>query len=245
MESTLYQKIETAIIRWNIDGTKTAGALTREILEIMEPEKDIFEQCAEERQKKPWIIRKLRFIPLWWNHEGKYYHKMFRTGVRNLIYWFPIIWKDRNWDSHYIFEIMKHKLSAQADYIGGRDLHTRAQQDARRMRLCVKLMGLVQDEFYSHEYSDYHKTKHWLEDLPDKPGFSSWESRLLEENFDDYFKKYPLIYKRVLNGEGIFNREGREDDKQIIAMNISHINHDRARKLLFKLMEENIERWWD
>jgi hypothetical protein len=211
----------------------------------MEPEKDIFDEWAEKDEKKPWIVRKLRFIPLWWDMDGKYYHKYIKMGVKNLIYWFPIIWKDRNWDSHYIFDIMKHKLSGQADYIGRRDLHTRAQEDAKKMRLCVKLMGLVQEEFYSSEYSDYHKTKHWFEPVPDKPTLSSWESRLLEENFDDYFKKYPLIYKRVMNGDGIFGREGREDDKQIIAMNIGHINHDRARKLLFKIMEENIEGWWD
>jgi hypothetical protein len=210
----------------------------------MEPEKDLFDQWRDDLMKKPWIIRKLRFIKSWWNHDGKYYHKYIKQGVKNLIYWFPIIWKDRNWDSHYIFEIMKHKLSAQADYIGGRDLHTRAQLDAKRMRLCVKLMSLVQDEFYSSEYSDYHKTKHWFEPIPETT-LSSWESRTLEENFDDYFKKYPLIYKRVLNGEGIFGREGRENDKQVIAMNIGYINHDRARKLLFKIMEENIEGWWD
>jgi hypothetical protein len=211
----------------------------------MEPEKDIFDQWSEEREKESWIVKKLRYIPAWWNHDGKYYHKYIKFGVKNLIYWLPIIWKDRNWDSHYIFEIMKHKISAQANYIGRRDLHTRAQQDAKRMRLCVKLMGLVQDEFYSTEYTDYHNTKHWFEDLPEKPGYSSWESRLLEENFDDYFKKYPLIYKRVLNGEGVFGREGREEDKQIIAMNIGHINHDRARKLLFKIMESEIEKWWN
>jgi hypothetical protein len=210
----------------------------------MEPEKDLFDQWRDDLMKKPWIIRKLRFIKSWWNHDGKYYHKYIKQGVKNLIYWFPIIWKDRNWDSHYIFEIMKHKLSAQADYIGGRDLHTRAQLDAKRMRLCVKLMSLVQDEFYSSEYSDYHKTKHWFEPIPETT-LSSWESRTLEENFDDYFKKYPLIYKRVLNGEGIFGREGRENDKQIIAMNIGYINHDRARKLLFKIMEENVEKWWN
>lgn len=211
----------------------------------MEPEKDIFEQWQEKWEKESWIVRKLRFISNWWNHEGRYLPRKVKIGVKNLIYWFPIIWKDRNWDDSFIFDIMKHKLSAQAEYIGGRDRHTRAQLDTKRMRLCVKLMGLVQDEFYSSEYSDYHKTKHWFADIPEKPGYSSWESRLLEENFDDYFKKYPLIYKRVLNGEGIFDREGREDDKQIIAMNIGHINHDRARKLLFKIMEENIERWWD
>jgi hypothetical protein len=211
----------------------------------MESEKDIFEQWDEENIKRPWIIRKLEFIPLWWNHEGRYYHKMFITSVQNLWYWFPIIWKDRNWDSNYIFEIMIHKLKAQSKYIGSRGFHMRAERDAEIMMTCVRLMKLVQEETYSSEYSNYHRTKHWFEDIEDKPGISSWESRLLEENFEDYFKKYPLIYKRVLNGEGVFGGKDRKEDKQVIAMNISHINHDRARKLLFKLMEENIERWWD
>lgn len=211
----------------------------------MEPEKDIFEQWDEENIKRPWIIRKLEFIPLWWNHEGRYYHKMFITSVQNLWYWFPIIWKDRNWDSNYIFEIMIHKLKAQSKYIGSRGFHMRAERDAEIMMTCVRLMKLVQEETYSSEYSNYHRTKHWFEDIEDKSGISSWESRLLEENFEDYFKKYPLIYKRVLNGEGVFGGKDRKEDKQVIAMNISHINHNRARKLLFKLMEENIERWWD
>jgi len=211
----------------------------------MEPEKDMFDEWADERSKKPWIIRKLEFIPLWWNNEGRYLHRHVRTGIKNIWYWLPIIWKDRNWDSNYIFEIMMHKLKAQSKYIGSRGTHLSAERDAEIMMTCVRLMKLVQQDTYSSEYSDYHKTKHWLEDIEDKPGLSSWESRLLEENFDDYFKKYPLIYKRVLNGEGVFKRQGREDDKQVIAMNISHINHDRAKKLLFKLMEENIERWWD
>lgn len=211
----------------------------------MEPELDIFDQWAEKRAKKPWLVRKLRFIPIWWNNDGKYLHKTIMRGIKSIWYWFPVIWKDRHWDSHYIFEIMKHKIKAQSKYIGERDIHTRAKRDAEVMMTCVRLMEKIQDEFYSSEYSDYHNTKHWFEDVPGKEGLSSWESRLLEENFDEYFKKYPLIYKRVLAGEGVFGREGREDDKQIIAMNIGHINHDRARKLLFKLMEDNIEGWWD
>jgi hypothetical protein len=214
---------------------------------LMEPEKDIFDQWAEEREKESWIVRKLRFIPLWWDHKGRYLHREIKTGIKNIWYWFPIIWKDRNWDSHYIFEIMMHKIKAQSEYIGSRDIHTRAKRDAQIMMTCVRLMEKVQDEFYSGEYSDYHKTKHWFEDVPGKEGYSSWESRILEENFDDYFKKYPLIHKRVLNGEGVFNLDGenRADINQKIAMNIGYINHDRARKLLFKIMEQNIEKWWD
>jgi len=32
---TLYSEIEHLIIRWNNDGTKTAGSLTREIMELI------------------------------------------------------------------------------------------------------------------------------------------------------------------------------------------------------------------
>jgi hypothetical protein len=35
-KDTLYSEIELLIIRWNIDGTKTAGSLTREIMKLIE-----------------------------------------------------------------------------------------------------------------------------------------------------------------------------------------------------------------
>ena len=203
---------------------------------------DFFEDLKN--RPKPNFFRR---IWLWWYHDGKYYHKYFKQGIKNIIYWFPVIWKDRNWDGHYIFEILQHKLKAQADYIGRRDFHTRAQQDARRMRLCVKLIKKVQEEDYTMEYMDYHKDRVWFTDCEDRPGSSLYNSEVVNENFDDFFKKYPLIYKKVLKGEGIFTLDGRDefDIKKVIAMNIAHLNHDRARKLLFKIMEENIEGWWD
>jgi hypothetical protein len=186
-----------------------------------------------------------RRIWLWWDNDGRYYHKYLKEGVKNIIYWFPIIWKDRSWDSHYIFEIMKHKLKAQSAYIGRRDRHTRAQHDARNMRLCVKLITKVQEEDYTLEYMDYHKDRVWFTPCEDRPGSSLYNSETVWEKYDDYFKKYPLVYKKVMAGAGPFSLEGRENDKHVIAMNIAHVNHDRARKLLFKIMEENIEGWWD
>ena len=210
----------------------------------MEPEKDIFDQWQEERESRSWLRRKIDYISLWWEHNGRYLGNEFIRGIKNLWYWLPIIWKDRNWDHQYIFDILSHKLKAQSEYIGGRDIHINAKRDAEVMMICVRLIEKVKDEYYGMEYMDYHKTKHWFEPA-DKEGYSTWESKQLEENFEDYFAKYPLIYKRVLNGEGIFKLEGTDDDKQRIASNIAHINHDRARKLLFKIMEQNIEKWWD
>jgi hypothetical protein len=147
---------------------------------------------------------------------------------------------------------MKNKLRWQAKYIGDRDFHTRAALDAKRIRLCANLMDKVQDGFYSGEYMDYHETKWNFLDIPDKPGYKELDMQTTSENFDDYFKKYPLVYKKVLSDKklqifGIEARDGETevDAKQRIAMNIGRYNHERARKLLFKIMEENIEGWWD
>jgi hypothetical protein len=212
----------------------------------MEPELDMFDQWAKERSEKSWIVRKIQWIPLWWDQEGRYIHREIARGFKNIWYWLPIIWKDRHYDSHYIFDIMIHKIKAQSKYIGERNIHTRAKRDSEVMMTCVRLMEKVQDEFYSSEYNDYHKTKHWFEPA-DKEGYSTLESRILEEDFDGYIKKYPLIEKRVMNGEGVFSLDGEDslEIKQKIAMNIGQINHNRAGKLLFKLMEQNIEKWWD
>jgi hypothetical protein len=183
-------------------------------------------------------------IKLWWKFEGSYIPHNIISGIKRVWYWLPVIWKDRNWDSHYIFDILSHKLKAQSKYIGDRDIHTRSKRDAEVMMTCVRLIKKVQEEFYRMEYADYHKDKHWFTPT-ETEGYFQLNSETLNENFDDYFKKYPLIHKRVMSGDGVFNRDGREDDKQIIAMNIAHINHNRARKLLFKIMEQNIESWWD
>jgi len=171
--------------------------------------------------------------------------KDFYNGIKKLVYWFPIIWKDRDWDDHYIFEVLKHKLKSQAKYIGHRDVHTRAQQDARRMKLCVSLIEKIQDETYAMEYMDYEKTKNWFEPCKNKEGFSTWESKTLESNYQDYFNKYPLIYKRVIKGERNFSKGNNQLSKRHIAMDIAHINQERAHKLLFKIMEENILGWWE
>lgn len=213
-------------------------------IKTVEPGKDIFEQWKEEVKSHSWIRRKWDYLRLWWEHDGRYLHKTIRTGFKNLWHWLPVIWKDRNWDHRYVFTILKHKLEAQGKYIGKNNLHLTSWKNERDMMICVRLIDRVSEEFYSMEYMDYEKTKHWFEDVPDKPGYSTWESRQLEENFDDYFAKYPLIYKRVMNGEGWLKIED-ENDKHLIASNIAHINHDRARKLLFKIMEQEIERWWD
>jgi len=92
-----------------------------------------------------WKIRR------WWRYEAKYLYRNTKDGIKNVIRWFPIIWKDRDWDTHYIWEIFKCKLQNQAKYIGDKDRHTSAKRDSQKMRLCVKLMDRLQNEYYASE----------------------------------------------------------------------------------------------
>lgn len=161
--------------------------------------------------------------------------KQFFRNICNLIRWFPIIWKDRDWDDHFIFEILKFKLKNQAKYIGDKNRHLSAKRDAEIMMLCVRLIEKVQEEYYGCEYMDYHESDfRWLD--TNNPDTKELDIVELSEHFDDYFKKYPLIYRMVPDLKA---------PKHRIAMQIARINHNRARKLLFKILEQNIERFWD
>jgi hypothetical protein len=184
-------------------------------------------------------------IRLWWKFDGKYYHKDFARGVKNLWRWFPTIWKDRDWDHAFIYNMLAKKLEFQAEYIGSRDIHTDAKRDAERMRLVARLIKLQQDDVYGMEYMDYHEQDtNWI-DIEDTD-LVKLEFIQKSERFDEFFAKYPRQYKRVASGEvNRYNRDFSDKDKQLIAMEIAHENQARCQKLIFNIMHDHIERWWD
>jgi hypothetical protein len=162
--------------------------------------------------------------------------KQFFKRIYNLYRWLPIIWKDQDWDDFYIFEILKFKLKNQAEYIGGKDRYIGAKRDAEIMMLCTRLIDKIQDEWYGREYLDYQKSEMKFIPSESHPGSYEMEFEELSEHYDDYFKKYPLIYRMVpdLNAS-----------KDRIAFQMARINEERAHKLLFTILEQNIRKWWD
>lgn len=39
-------------------------------------------------------------------------------GIKNLLYWLPVIWKDRDYDYGFLLKIMHHKMKAMEKCIG-------------------------------------------------------------------------------------------------------------------------------
>ena len=118
----------------------------------------------------------------WFLWDVKHVHKTVWTGIKNLWKWFPIIWKDRDWDYYYIFQVLKFKLEKQAKHLGGRD--------AELMMTCVRLINKLQNEEYYEEYYD----------------------------------------SRPMNNEMMYKCQAQ---------------HDKAKRLLFKIMNDRIDSWWD
>ena len=110
--------------------------------------------------------------------------------IKNLIRWIPIIWKDRDWDFYFTYEILKKKLEFQAEFTRKYGHHESALHDASRMETCVRLIKKLQHEEYII---------------------------------------VPVI-------DRVYTEQDFKDDE---------MRHEKARKLLFRIMEQNIERWWD
>jgi hypothetical protein len=178
----------------------------------------------------------LEKIKLWWKYEGRYYHKEFIQGVKNLWKWFPVIWKDRDWDHHFIYEMLIHKLENQAKYIGERDWRNIAKRDAEKMLLCARLARIQQEDLYMYEYLDYLDQDFEFIPTDETEEWFTMESTITRDDLIDYLYKYRRQHKLI---------DKTDKDNQRIALEIAHNNQERSRKLLFNIMEENISRWWD
>jgi hypothetical protein len=127
-------------------------------------------------------------------------------------------------------------LEKQAKYIGNRDFHTRAQRDAELMLLCARLARIQQEDLYSHEYFEYLDQDFEFIPTDETEKYFTMESTVTRDDLIDYFYKYRRQHRLL---------DKTDKDNHRIAMEIAVNNQERSRKLLFKIMEENIEGWWD
>ena len=186
-------------------------------------------------------------IRLWWRWEAQHIHRDFIKGVKNLWKWFPTIWKDRDWDSNFILDIISKKLEFQAKYIGEKNRHTRAQQDAERMRLVVKLIKLEQDEFYNMEYMNYFESRYDFIPTDETEKLFTMEDTLISESLQEYFTKYPLCHKRAIQYIKDHQKSFTNDhtDKKLVAMIMGDLRQAKCKDLIFKIMGQDINKWWD
>ena len=165
--------------------------------------------------------------------------RYFLEGVKNIIRWIPTIYHDRDWDGNYILKILQKKIEFQRKGLINANRHTEVERDNRYMTLALNLLERVREEHYQLECMDYWDNIISFEDVPGKPELKSIEIETKTERFDEYLNKYPSSVRAVIKERGV------NDDKKTLCLLVSYYNHNKANKLLFRVLEEKLAQWWD
>ena len=78
--------------------------------------------------------------------------KEYIRKIKNLIRWAPIIWRDHDWDYHFIYEMLKHKLTFTEKFIREKGIHVFNTEDADSIVKAIELIDKVQNEYYLNKY---------------------------------------------------------------------------------------------
>jgi hypothetical protein len=151
----------------------------------------------------------------------------------------PTLYKDKDWDGWYIYNILQKKIEFQRHEIIYANRHTEVDRDNRDMTIALNLLERVKEEYYGMEHLDYSETEFDFIPVEDNPNLKEMKKTVLSENYDEFLKKYPSSVRKVLKefGKGL--------EKDTLCYLVARHNQEKARKLLFKLLEQKIERWWD
>ena len=162
----------------------------------------------------------------------------FCTGVSNIIKWFPTIWRQRDWDSDFIFNILQKKIEFQRECLVNSNRHSRIDIDNRDMTTVLNLIDRVRNDYYSMEIHDYEDSDYLLKEVEGSPKLKRLEINVKSERYSEYLSKYKSSLRQVY-------KKYPQATKRDYCMYVARHNQEKAKDLLFKILNERIERWWD
>lgn len=71
---------------------------------------------------------------------------MFRSivyGIRNLVYWLPVVWRSGDYDDHFLWMVIQHQIKAMRNHIHKHRMHLEWEKDVRHMDTVVYLLGRI------------------------------------------------------------------------------------------------------
>jgi hypothetical protein len=164
--------------------------------------------------------------------------RSFLTGCKNVIRWSPTIFKDKDWDHWYIYNILQKKIEFQRQEIIYANRHTDINRDNRDMTIVLNLIERVNEGFYGVEYLDYSESKFRFEPIEGDDEYYTMEQDVISENYDEYIKKYQSSVRKVL-------KEKPDLDKKDLCFWVARHNEEKAHDLLHRILKERIRYWWD
>jgi hypothetical protein len=160
-------------------------------------------------------------------------------GIHNIIRWVPTLFHDRDWDDAYTLKLLQKKIEYQRAHLVNSNRHTRIDEDNYWMTVTLNLLERERDEYYACEYLDYVKQDMITTPIEGSINISV-DFQTKWENLDEYLDKYPRSVLKVLK-----SNHDKNLTKDILAFYVARYNQEKCRTLLFKILNQYSNRWWD
>jgi len=153
-----------------------------------------------------------------------------KYGIENLIRWFPVIWKDRDWDHYYLYVILQHKLKHMKHLQKNYGNSMSAEQIVDEIKICIDLLDrLIKDEYDENALKKYYEkwgrpNFNWIS-ISDKSGRSELE----------------------ITHENVKTKEDKKQESKHFHRACDHERKMRKQDIeyLFEYMSKHVEGWWD
>jgi hypothetical protein len=110
--------------------------------------------------------------------------KEFFRAIKNLIDWFPVVWKDRQWDHYFIYVILRKKLQLMEKFFNSKNaVSMESEATAKDMKHCIEILDRLINQDYmevalqpfykKHPDYDWTMDRHFVP-AEDHPGLVEW-----------------------------------------------------------------------
>ena len=138
----------------------------------------------------------------------------FKKGIRNLIHYFSVVWKDRDWDWEFMIDLQKRKLDSMIHYYETNKCFKNQDVELRYMKIaqyCIKHLSEASVEMTlpdgSKKYVNDRNFKRIREANGSTPVDNDFWKRFKERN-EEYFledvyeEKLWYIYNKIIQMRG-------------------------------------------
>jgi len=151
-------------------------------------------------------------------------------SIKNIFKWMLIVWRDRDWDHTFLYEMLYFKLSNMEKYLRKYGHSINSEKDADKIKICVNLLKRLMDDEYHDIVFKKHNEK-WgapyfsWPDVKDRPGYS----------------KLKIVKPNVITKED----EEQESNEYRSLMQIESNSRQQDVNYLFEIIRKYHQGWWD
>jgi len=159
-----------------------------------------------------------------------------KAGIKSVLFWLPIIWKDRWYDWDFLMMIIEHKLLQMGHATRAHGCQESSQKKAAQMLVCADLCKKIYTNKYRQDELEFHKGI-WGDCVC--PVCGEFICDCFRSSDDESY--WVNLYENV---------KTRADDEMASAqmmriLEAQETDLETDIELLFYIMKEKLRGWWD